>query len=170
MNAQAPIRVDLVTREIAQIAEQLLALCGGDDRLYADMLEGETDINSACSKILEMIETEEGHFQALTDQMSKRKSRRDAAEARIETLKAALQKIMGAGMVKLIKLPEATLSLRPVPARLKIVDHDAVPEQFTTSKVSPSMEKIKETYSVDGALPNWLTVEPGRQSISIRRA
>lgn len=170
MNAQTPMRVDLVTREIAQVADQLLALCGGDDRLYADMLEGETDINAACSKLLEMIETEEGVFQALTDQMGKRKQRRDASEARIETMKAAIQKIMGAGMVKTIKLPEATLSLRPVSAKLKIVDPDAVPEQFTVSTSKPSLTKINETYNVDGALPNWLTIEPERQSLSVRRS
>lgn len=170
MNAQTPIRVDLVAREISQVAEQLLALCGGDDRLYHDMLAGETSIEAACSKILEMIETEEGNVKALTDQMATRKLRRDASEARIETLKAALQKIMGAGMVKTLKLPEATLSVRPVAAKLKIVDAEAVPEQFTVSTPKPSLTKINESYNADGALPNWLTVEPARETISIRRA
>ena len=170
MNAPQAIRVDLVAREIRQVAEQLLALCGGDDRLYADMLSGETNIEGACSRILEMIEIEEGNAQALTDQMAKRKTRRDASEARIETLKAALQKIMGAGMVTTLRLPEATLSLRPVAAKLKIVDPEAVPEQFTVTTAKPSLEKIKETYNVEGALPNWLSVEPARQTISIRRS
>ncbi|WP_016744363.1 siphovirus Gp157 family protein [Rhizorhabdus wittichii] len=170
MNAPAPIRVDIVTREIAQVAEVLLVLCDGDGRLYADMLAGETDIEAACSKLLEMIEAEEGVFNALTEQMSKRKARRDAAEARIKTMKNAIQKIMSAGMIKTLKLPEATLSIRPVAASLKVVDPEAVPEEFTVSTSKPSMEKIKQTYNPDGALPNWLAVEPERQSVSIRRS
>lgn len=165
----APLRMDLITREIGHIAEQLLAVCGGDDRLYADMLEGETDINAVCSKLLAMIETEEGYRNALTEQMAVRKERRDACDARIETMKAALLKLMGAAMLPTIRLPEATLSRRDVPAKLKPIDAAAVPEQFCTVKYVPSMEKINETFNVDGALPNWLSVEPKRQSLSIRR-
>ena len=165
------VRIDLVAREIAQIAEALLALCGGDDRLYADMLSGETNIEGACSKLLEMIEVEEGNVKALTEQMAARKDRRDAAEARIESFKAAIQKIMGAGMITTLRLPEATLSVRPVAAKLKIVDPSAVPEQYCSVPApKPSLTKINETFNIDGALPNWLSVDPARQTISIRRA
>lgn len=168
--ATAQIRVDLVAREIGQVADQLLTLCGGDDRLYADMIDGETDIAKVCSRLLEMVEIEEGNIASLTTQMALRKERRDAAEARIDAIKEGIRKIMGAAMLPTLKLPEATIWVRPVAAKLKIVDPDAVPEQFTVTTHKPSLTKINETYNPNGALPNWLSVEPARQTISIRRA
>lgn len=165
----APIRLDLIVPEINRIAEALLPLCAGDEILFADMVEGETDIARISSRILEMIEDEEGRAAALTEQMSVRKDRRDACEARTAILKAGLLRILKAGMLTTLKLPEATLSLRDVAAKLVINDPEAVPEQFTVTTRKPSMEKVKETYNTDGALPNWLSVEPKRASLSIRR-
>jgi hypothetical protein len=165
----APIRLDLIAPEIGRIAEQLLPLCGGDEILFADMVEGETDIAKVCSRILAMIEEEEGKHAALTEQMAVRKERRDRCEARTDVLKGGLLRIMKAAMLHTLKLPEATLSVGTVKAKLSVVNADAVPEQFTVTTAKPSMEKIKETYNVDGALPNWLSVDPARSSLSIRR-
>ena len=46
------MKVDLA--QIARIAEELDALCGGDERCFADMLTGETDIDQIARRAWEI--------------------------------------------------------------------------------------------------------------------
>jgi hypothetical protein len=162
------MRVDLTLAAIRRVRD-MLAEDGDDDRLLLDMLEGETDALDVLQRILNAMERDEGDRDALTAQMESRKARRDRYDARLDAYRKALAAIMGAVGRGKLTLPEATLSLRTVAAKLAITDKAAVPDALCEMKTTPSMAKINAAYSPDGTLPNWLTAEPARPSIIIRR-
>lgn len=165
----APIRIDLVTREIGQIADELRALCIDDERLFLDMLTGETDVEKIVAAILNELDREAGIAEALTLQMAVRKARRDFSERRSEKLRDGLLRVMKAGHLDKLALPEATVSVRPVAAKLVVNDPDAVPSEYQRFKASPDMDLIKADFTPDSpTLPNWLRCEPARQTISVR--
>jgi hypothetical protein len=166
----APIRIDLVTREIAQIADELRDLCVDDERLFLDMLTGESSIEDVMRALLNQEERERGIADALTVQMAERKARRDFAERRIEKVREGLLRVMKAAGLDKLQLPEATISVRPVAANLVVNDPDAVPAEYQRLKPSPDMAAIKEAFDGSDNPPNWLSIDPARQTISIRRA
>lgn len=166
----APVRLDLVTREIAQIADELRAMCTDDERLFVDMLTGESSIEDVVRALYNQLEAEQGKHEALTVQMSERKARRDFCDRRIEKLREGILRVMQAATLDKLSLPEATFSIRPVAAKLVVNDPDAVPEDYQRQKPVPDMEKIKEGFDPTGELPNWLRLEPARETIAIRRA
>lgn len=166
----APVRLDLVTREIAQIADELRALCFDDERLFTDMLTGESQIEDIVRALYNQLEDEQGKHEALTVQMAERKARRDFCDRRMEKVREGLLRILQAAQLAKIQLPEATFSVRPVAAKLVVNDPEAVPSDYQRMKPSPDMAKIREGFDPEGDLPNWLRVEPASQTISIRRA
>jgi len=165
----APIRIDLVTREIAQIADELRALCVDDERLFVDMLTGESRIEDIARALFNQMELEEGIKEALTVQMAERKARRDFAEARIEKCRDGLLRVLNAAGIDKLALPEATISVRPVASKLVVNDPEAVPAEYQRMKPAPDMAAIKEGFDPEGDLPNWLRVEPAHQTVSVRR-
>lgn len=166
----APIRIDLVTREISHIADELRALCIDDERLFLDMLTGESSIEDAMRALYNQEEREKGVCEALTLQMAERKARRDFAERRIEKVREGMLAVMKAAGLDKLPLPEATISVRPVAAKLVVNDPEAVPAEYLRHKPSPDMVAIKEGFDPDGELPNWLRCEPAHATIAIRRA
>lgn len=155
--------------KIIEIAE-LIKSQSDDEELLLDMLEGETDLFEIVRKLLEANEDDEGKKAALAEQMAARKSRRDRCDNRIASRRNIIRELMLAAGIDKLPLPEATISKQKVKAKLYIVDADAVPQEFSKATWRPDLEKIKATYDVDAALPNWLSVDPERETIVIRRA
>lgn len=162
------MRLDNVIAQIHAVRDMLAE--DDDERLLLDTIEGETDAYEVISRLLNSLEREEGMREALTAQMKTREARRDRIDNRIEAHRRAVAAVMGAIGKDKLTLPEATVSARLVAAKLFIADRDAVPDDMCEMKPTPSMAKIKAVYSSPtGALPNWLGVEPSRQSITVRR-
>lgn len=165
----APLRIALITREISQIADDLRSLCIDDDRLFLDMLTGESPIEEVVRALLNEIEREDGKIEALTVQIAERKARRDFAERRKEKIREGLLRVMKAGGLEKLPLPEATISRRSVPAKLVINDHDAVPKACQRAKWLTDMDKVNEKFADAKRLPNWVRREPASETVSIRR-
>lgn len=141
-----------------------------DDRLLIDMIEGETDAFELVRKLLDRIEREEGDRAILTEQMDTRKVRRDRCDNRIKGFRDGIMAVLDAAGVDKLPLPEATLSLRMLDAKLSVNDPRAVPDEYTVSVPKPDMDKIKAAFAPDTpSLPNWLRVEDARPSLTIRR-
>lgn len=155
--------------KIIEIAE-LVKSQSDDEELLLDMLEGETDLFGIVRKLLDANEDDEGKKAALAEQMAARKSRRDRCDNRIAARRNIIRELMLAAGIDKLPLPEATISKQKVKAKLYIVDADAVPQEFSKATWKPDLDKIKATYGIDGSLPNWLSVEPERETIVIRRA
>lgn len=169
MNAPAPIRLDLVTREIGQIADELRSLCIDDERLFLDMLTGESSIEEVMRALFNQMEREEGVAEALTVQMAERKARRDFAERRIEKVRDGMLRIMKAASLDKLPLPEATISVRSVPAKLFVAETEAVPADYLKPNPRPDMELVRRDFADVDMLPNWIRREPAGLGISVRR-
>lgn len=154
--------------QIAAFAEFIRSQSDDED-LLLDMLEGETDLFEIAQKLLNANEDDEGRKAALTEQMAMRKERRDKCEARINARRNLIKDLMQSAGIDKLPLPEATISKQKVKPKLAIVDADAVPQDFCKATWKPDLDKIKGAYAIDTALPNWLTVEPERDTIVIRR-
>jgi len=166
------MRQDLTAIQVRAVLSMLRDTLGEepDEQLLLDSLEGETDLFELVSRILNRIELEEGNRDALTKQMDDRKIRRDRCDGRIKGYREGIMALMESAGIDKLPLPEASLSLRTLPASLKVNDPAAVPEGFAVAKPVPDMDAIKSAYSPDSeGLPNWLRVEPARPSLTVRR-
>lgn len=164
------MRVDLTAMQVKGIMLHLADQFAEDEQLKLDTLEGETDLFVLVSRLLDGIEADEGDKAALKEQVENRKARIARADKRIEARRAAIMALMQCAELDKLPLPEATLSLRTVPAKLSVNDAAGVPEGFCTMKPIPNMEVIKSAFAPDSPeLPNWLRVEPERPGLTIRR-
>lgn len=141
-----------------------------DERLILDTLEGETDALEVIRRLLADNETDEGNIEALKAQIEMRRNRRQKAEERIERRREAIARLMMAGGLKKLPLPEATLSARMSNPSLEVLSETAVPDEYRVPKLVPSKTRINEAFADAGTLPNWLTRNPPRPTITVRRA
>jgi hypothetical protein len=164
------MRIDLTLAQIHGLKLNFADQFDEDERGWLDALEGETDAFELVRRLLDRLEREEGDRASLTEQMETRKHRRDRCDARIKAQRETIVAIMDCAGVDKLPLPEATLSLRTMPAKLSVNDNAAVPDEYTVSVPKPDLDKIKAAFAPDApALPNWLRVDPERPSLTIRR-
>lgn len=163
-------RLDLTRIQIEAIATMLRDELGEDERAYLDTLEGQTDLYEWVRRLLGKIEEDEGIEEALTVQISDRTVRKSRAAARIKSSRSAIQALLECARLDKLSLPEASLSIRDTADKLVVNDPKAVPDEYVEQVPKPVMEKIKADFTPkDVALPNWLSVEPGKTSLTIRR-
>lgn len=115
-----------------------------DEALRADMLEGATDFHGACSVLLNALQETATLHTALKARIKEMRERGERLEMRQESLRAMLFKIMEAGNLTKVALPEATLSIRNGPPRVVIIDEDDLPEQYVRVKREADKRGILE--------------------------
>lgn len=163
-------RLDLTKIQVAAIADHLRDFLDEDERAYVDTLEGETDLFEWCRRLLGKIEDDEGHIAALDEQIADRAARKKRAAERVKTTREAIMGLLDCAKLDKLVLPEATLSVRDTADKLAVNDPEAVPEEYTVPNPKPSMELIKASFTTETPdLPNWLHIEPGKPSLTIRR-
>lgn len=163
-------RFDLTKIQIAAIAAMLADELGEDERAYLDALEGETDLYEWVRRLLDKIEEDEGVQAALAEQIADRALRKNRAAGRIEAARRAIQALLECAKLDKLSLPEATISVRDTADKLVVNDPEAVPDKYIVKVPKPVMEKIKTDFTPqDETLPNWLRVESGIKSLTIRR-
>jgi hypothetical protein len=143
--------------EWRRIAEQLQAMCGDDEELFADMIEGETSAVEVIARLhrqrAEALELIEG-IKVREADLKARKARLQSREAAV---KVAIGQVLRAVNLPKVELPEATYSVRDGKPRLEIVDVDAVPGDYCVSKPVPDKAFINAEFADAAELPNWLT-------------
>lgn len=171
MNAHLQIRI--AHTDIRRVLASLELAPGFDDedaQLKADMIEGETSLHEVVSQLLAENEDDEGAILALDAQVDARSIRIERAKARIEGRKKAIASLMDCAQETSLKLPEATVSLRTLRGRPKVVDVDALPEEFVIESVvrKPNMDIIAEAIADNRTIPG-VTVTNGGSSLTVRR-
>lgn len=154
--------------EIARIADQLAALCEDDERLFADMLEGETDLFAIVGKLHDQIASDSELVTGITARQASLAERKARLSNRIDATKAAIGQFLRASRMPKIELAEATYSLRSGKPKLEIVSDDAVPEQFCTLVRKPLKSEINAAFADIEELPNWLVRSPARDVVTAR--
>lgn len=152
----APIQM----AEIHRIAELLAPLCEDDDQLFADMVEGETDLHSIVTRIHNQIARDEEMLAGITERQANLAERKKRISDRVTVSKAAIGKFLRAAMLTKVELAEATYSVRGGKPTLRVVDPEAVPPAYCRTKVEPDKPAINAAYESKDDLPNWLVREP----------
>lgn len=141
---------------------------GDDDEMIATAVEGETGLIEAIGGAVDRIHELEAHCEALAIQSKRLTERLSRFEDQAARIKAAIHVAMGHGELRKLELPQATLSLRPVPSKAEITDESAIPAKFWKTQ-EPKLDKravldaLKAKEDVPGAV-----LSNGSETISIR--
>jgi hypothetical protein len=154
--------------ELARIAAELDVLCDNDEALFADMMEGETDVHTYVQRLHDSRAEDQERIVGLKARMDELTARKHRYEAREAATKAAIGKVLRVALLPKIELPEATYSVRDGKPALRVVDPEAVPEPFQRVKAEPDKAAINEHFADAAELPNWLVREPARDVVTAR--
>lgn len=144
-------------RELARDAEMLDELCGGDERLFHDMMLGESSVDHIVLRIHEQLARDEEMLVGIKERKDALAARQKRIESRRDTAKAMIGKALRIARLPKLELPEVTYSVRDGKAGLIVNDPDAVPTDYCRTKTEPDKTKINEDFADADALPNWLS-------------
>lgn len=165
------------TMELNRMAEaiknglqSLKELCGDDDDLFNDMVEGEIDFEFFASYCAQQILADEAFVLALKSMIEDLQARKKHFEDRQARIRTLLAMTMDAAGLNKIVLPEATISLTQRPPALQITDEAAIPAQWWV-RGDPKLDKrglaaflkANATNKVAGA-----TLDNGSTTVTIR--
>lgn len=162
------MNIVLKAQEVARIATQLADMCGDDERLFADMVEGETDLHKLITRLHEGIANDAGMVTGIKERKADLDARQKRLEARIDAQKGAIVMLMQAGQQSKVELPEVTYSLRDGKAKLVVVDADAVPREYQREKLETDKALINEAFADAQVLPNWLVLQEAKPVLTGR--
>jgi hypothetical protein len=169
MNQHVEIR--LAKAQIGNVLEALSHFLSDDDEaLKLDMLEGETSLNEIVSRLLADNEDDEGIIAALDAQIDIRAERKQRLQHRIDGRKTAIASLMDCARVTKLPLPEATLSLRTLQPRPKVVDVEQLPNGFFIEEAvrKANLDAINEAVERGETIPG-VIVTNGGSSLTVRR-
>jgi hypothetical protein len=163
--------IKIAKNQIASVMDRLNHELGGDDeQLVIDCLEGETPLFDIARQLLDANADDEGLIASLDQRIADINIRKDRAKLRIERRKSALISLMDIAAIKKLPLPEATVSLRTLLGRAKVIDPDLLPDAFV--KVSevrkPDMDAINTAVENGAQIPGVIKTN-GSASLSVRR-
>jgi Siphovirus Gp157 len=153
---------------LARDAEGLDTLCGGDERLFHDMILGETQIDRIVLRIHEQVARDDEMLVGIAERQRVLAERKKRIEARRDGGKALIGKALRIARLPKLELPEVTYSVRDGKARLEVVHPLAVPEEFCAVKWVPDKAKINDAFAEADSIPNWLTREPAKDIVTGR--
>lgn len=153
---------------LSQAAEALDTLCGDDERLFADMMLGETDIDHVVRRIHEQRARDEEMLAGIKERKAALLERERRIAARADGAKALIGKVLRVARMTKLELPEVTYSVRDGKPALKVVDPEAVPDIFLRFKSEPDKAAINEAFADASELPNWIVREPASDIITAR--
>src|SRR5689334_19564120 len=122
------------------LREQLLALAGDDEETIRDTIEGETGLHELIAKVVEEVADAEANIAAIKDRLETLRLRKERIEARVESRRAAILNAMTIGEIKKLELPIATLSRKPTPPKVQVIDETAIPSSFW-KRSDPALDK-----------------------------
>ena len=153
---------------IAVEADMLDELCGGDERLFHDMLMSVTDIDHIVRRIHEQYARDEELLAGITERQAALAERKARITHRRDGAKALIGKVMRVARLTKLELPEVTISVRDGKPKLIVNDPDAVPADYCRTKTEPDKPKINEAFAQADDLPNWLRREPAQDVVTAR--
>lgn len=154
--------------EIARIAEQLSVLCDDDERLFHDMLLGESDIDRIVQRIYDQMARDEEILAGIAQRQTAIAERKQRITARVAASKAAIGQFLRAAQLTKLELPEVTFSVRDGKPTLRVLDPAAVPAEYQRSKPEPDKPAINTAFADADVLPNWLARDPARDVVTAR--
>lgn len=127
-----------------------------DDQLFADMVEGETELTDIVERAMDRVSEIDAMLVALKTRRDDLAERADRLSDQAAKLKTAVQAALETAGLQRMELPACTLSLRRVPPKVEVVDITELPSEYLIPQ-PPKVDrrallaKLKET-TVPGAL------------------
>lgn len=138
-----------------------------DAELYADMLEGSTDLHEILTRLVREERDAASFAEAVKAQEDDLCSRRHRFVTKQEALRSFMQSLLETAQQQKIVLPEATLSLATRGPRPVVNNEAVIPDALCKFKRSPDMAAIKTELDAGRAVPG-VHLSNGATSISIR--
>jgi hypothetical protein len=154
------------------LMRNLFEIMGDDDdeELVHDTIEGETNLIETIQLGLARLAELEAFENALKERMDALIARKNRFHNQRELIRIAIQHAMEIIHVHKLELPEATVSVRALPARVMVLDENEIPEQFLVPQ-PPKVDKrklldfLKNGNTVTGA-----ELSNGGNTLSVRRS
>lgn len=147
---------------------QLADLAGDDPDAIRDTLEGETNLHELIAKVIADVAADAAHVKGIEAHIAEMEARKERLKLRMQTARAAILNAMAIGEIKKLELPIATLSRKPVPPSVQIIDEALIPSEFW-KRSDPRLDKkaiaeaLKEKREVPGAM-----LSNGGETLAVR--
>lgn len=133
--------------EIRTQIEQLLLQwpeLNDDEVLRADMLEGETGLQTALSGLERRRQEAVALSNSIEAWINQIKHRQARFDARDEAIREIMFKLLQVANLKKVELPEATLSIKLGSPKVMVTDAAALPASMVRIKAEPDKIRIRE--------------------------
>jgi hypothetical protein len=160
--------VQLIELELADLIASYPELADDED-LRADMVEGSTAAYDVLDRILTQMREAEADGVGIATRVGRLEARKEAADKRARAMRRFALRIMTAGDLKSVKLPEGTLSRVKGRESVEVFDEDALPEWAFSVKVDrkPNKTAIKQALEAGIALQG-ASVKIGDETLQVR--
>ncbi len=143
---------------------------GDDEDLTISTIEGETGLLEAIDEAINRLSEIKSLCAGTQSRMDELKTRNDRYEMQAERLRTAILGAMQIAGVRKLERPEATVSLRPVPAKAVIKAEADIPAEYWKA-TAPKLDLKALTAALkDGASIPGAELSNGGETISIRGA
>lgn len=167
-NSNVMLDIQLIELEIQRLVEEYPDLAE-DETLRADMIEGSTAAYDVLDRILTKYREAEADAVGIAERIGRLAARKDAADKRGLAMRRLALRLMTAGDLRSVKLPEGTLSRVKGRESVEVTDEASLPEWAFTVKVDkrPSKKAIGEALDAGIAVPGAQRVV-GEETLQVR--
>lgn len=167
-NENIMLDVQFIELELQNLLQDYPELAEDAD-LRADMIEGSTAAYDVLDRILTRVREAESEGVAVHERIERLQARQDAADARQRAMRRLALRLMAAGDLKSVKLPEGTLSRVKGRESVEVTDEALLPEWAFTVKVDkrPNKTAIKSALEAGIALQG-ASVNVGEETLQVR--
>ena len=138
-----------------------------DDDLRAGSLEGETNLVSLLSRMVQLRNEREALAEGLNLYITKLTERRDRFARGADGLKSLMLKLMATADLPKIELPEATLNVGKGRVSVSITDIEALPQGTFKLVRQPDKVALKRELEAGGYVPGAALVT-GENTLTVR--
>lgn len=127
---------------IKQAIANLKDMCGDDDELLADMIEGEVDLETFAQKCAEAIVVDAAFANSLKEVIGNTQARKKRLELRAERIRTILAMALSEAETKTINLPAFTITKRDLKPSVIIKEEANIPSAYW-KQPEPVLDKAK---------------------------
>lgn len=138
-----------------------------DEELFADTLEGETNLHEIIGKLVDQSREQKANGVAVACMIDALSAREEAWKSREAATRALILKIMNMASQRKIVLPQATVSIANGRAAIIVTDESQLPEDCFVVEKKVSKTKIKAMIDRGETVPG-AVISNGNETLTIR--
>lgn len=162
------MRIDLELAAAKKLKAKLLSLGEDDDDLVRDMIEGETKLHEAIARVALELAAVEGEAAGIRGAISTLNARLDRHEKRAEGLREAIFEAMQVAEQTTMKTPAASLSIRPTPPKVEIIDPASIPKSFMRQADPVPDKQLIKSMLQSGKAVDGCTLSNGGLTLAVK--